>query len=152
LRGTLHIFPSFSTPEEERHTKKANHPASSEHMPIYPLKQSEHKRRVYFFLRFDSHATHAYTLQPAAPVFVSYGFVLVRVRVRVSDIFQVVSHARYSVGMIRFVQKGTLCIFRSGFVRNKSSSMEVSWPYILNSDSNYYSQDEVLAHRLPNQV
>jgi len=33
------------------------------------------------FLRPDSHATHACTLQPAALVFVSYGFVLVRVRV-----------------------------------------------------------------------
>jgi len=31
--------------------------------------------------RFNSHATHACTLQPAALVFVSYGFVFVRVRV-----------------------------------------------------------------------
>ena len=38
-----------------------------------------------FFLRFDSHATHARTLQPAALVFVSHGFVLVRVRVRVEE-------------------------------------------------------------------
>ena len=75
LRGALHIFLSFSTPEGERHTKKANHPTSSENTPMYPLKQSEHTRHASLFSRFDSHATHACTLQPAALVFVSYGFV-----------------------------------------------------------------------------
>ena len=76
LRGALHIFLSFSTPEWERHTKKASHPKSSENTPMYPLKQSEHTRHASRFLRFDSHATHASTLQPAAMVFVSYGFAL----------------------------------------------------------------------------
>ena len=81
LRGALHIFPSFSTPEGERHTKKANHPTSSENTPMYKHKQSEHTRHASLFYVFDSHTTHACTLQPAALVFVSYGFVLVRVRV-----------------------------------------------------------------------
>ena len=75
--AALYTFSSFSTPEGKRHTKEANHPAPSENTPMYPLKQSEHTRHASFLLRFDSHATHACTLQPAALVFVSYGFVLV---------------------------------------------------------------------------
>ena len=39
---------------------------------MYPLKQSDHIRHASLFLRFDSHATHACTLQPAALDFVSY--------------------------------------------------------------------------------
>jgi len=39
---------------------------------------SEHTRRAFFFFFIDPRATHAYTLQPAALVFVSYEFVLVR--------------------------------------------------------------------------
>ena len=51
---------------------------------MYTLRQSAHTRHASLFLRFDSHATHACTLQPAASVFVPYGFVLVRVRVLVT--------------------------------------------------------------------
>ena len=53
---------------------------------IISSKQSCNRKKgsLSLFLRFDSHATHACTLQPAASVFVSYGFVLVRVRVRVT--------------------------------------------------------------------
>ena len=71
------LFPPFSTPEGERHTKKANHLASSDNTPVYPLKQNEHTRRASLFYIFDSHATHARNLQPEALVFVSHGFVLV---------------------------------------------------------------------------
>ena len=54
--------------------------SSSENTPTHPLRQSEHTRRVSLcFLRFDSHATRARTLQPAALVFVPHGLVLVRV-------------------------------------------------------------------------
>ena len=38
-----------STPEGGRHTKKANHPISSENPLMYPLKQSEHKIHASLF-------------------------------------------------------------------------------------------------------
>ena len=47
-----------------------------EHAHVHAQAERTHKARISF-LRFDSHATHACTLQPAALVFVSYGFVLV---------------------------------------------------------------------------
>jgi hypothetical protein len=86
LRCALHIFPSFSTPEGERHKKKSQ-PAHilREHAHVPALAERTHKARISF-LRFDLHATHACTLQPAALVFVSHGFVLVRVRVRVRGV------------------------------------------------------------------
>ena len=67
--AALYTFFIFSTPEGGRHTKRANHPTSSENPPMYPLKQSEHKRHASLFYVFDSHATHAYTLQAAELVF-----------------------------------------------------------------------------------
>ena len=47
-----------------------------EHAHVPALAERKHKARISF-LRFDLQATHACTLQPAALVFVSFGFGLV---------------------------------------------------------------------------
>ena len=54
-------FPSFLTPEWERHTKKANHPIFLENTPMFPLKQSVHTRHTTFFTLSPARNTHVYT-------------------------------------------------------------------------------------------
>ena len=97
-------FPSFITPEGGNvklwikiikedfirnswapHKKSQPPRILREHAHVPALAERTHKARISF-LRFDLHATHACTLQPAPLVFVSHGFVLVRVRVRVRGV------------------------------------------------------------------
>ena len=88
------------TPAGERHTKKASLLQRSRHLhtsafhsrtrprPAHSSDASRAPTHTYaLFHVFDSRATHARTLLPAALASVPFGFVLVRVRVRVAGAY-----------------------------------------------------------------
>jgi len=72
---------AIETKTRKRHTKEADHPISSENTPMYPLRQSEQTRRASFLSLTRAQRTRAH-FNPQLSFFVSYGFVLVRVRVQ----------------------------------------------------------------------